>query len=495
MQSCMELKVGSCGLHTLHNAVKAGFTMWQLDKLLRALHFLFHNVPARREDFTALTGSTCFPLPFCGHRWVENLPVAERAFQVWPVIMQYVDAVKQKKLQNPGTASYDTIEAAQADPLIIAKLQFLLAISRTFNPFLTKYQTDEPVLPFLAKDLSELLKSLLRCFFKRELLHDLTPLQLTKVNVADEANWVPVMNADIGLGAESAIRALQTEPGGGVGELSVLIFRRECRQGLVTMVKKLQEKSPLKFPVVRAIACLDPTSMHRDPEWCLTKMKTTVQKFLQDNQLAGGISAGDVIVQQFESFLTVEVRDECFLSFQPLQQRFDVFLHSAISKSYPELSKFCQSLLILSHGQATVERGFSVNKQVETCNILEESMEALRLICDKVSACGGVLKVPLTKELLASVASARSKYRIHLEQERKKKETTRQSLKRKEAEDELEVCNTLQKDADQLAEQAEGKSGSLMVQLITKSNTLRRRHIEKLNDLEQTKKFIANQMN
>ena len=70
------VNVGSCGLHTVHNAVKAGFTMWQLDKLLRALHFLFHNVPARREDFTALTGSTCFPLPFCGHRWIENLPVA-----------------------------------------------------------------------------------------------------------------------------------------------------------------------------------------------------------------------------------------------------------------------------------------------------------------------------------------------------------------------------------------------------------------------------------
>lgn len=90
----------------------------------------------------------------------------------------------------------------------------------------------------------------------------------------------------------STCQALQTEPGGRVGELSVLIFRRECRQALVTMVKKLQEKSPLKFPVVMAIACLEPTSMHRDPEWCLTKMKTTVQKFLQDNQLAGGISAG-----------------------------------------------------------------------------------------------------------------------------------------------------------------------------------------------------------
>ncbi|XP_042581610.1 uncharacterized protein LOC109070284 [Cyprinus carpio] len=161
------VNVGSCGLHTLHNALKAGFTMWQMDKLLRALHYLFHNVPARREDFTALTGSYTFPLPFCGHRWIENVPVAERAVQVWPMFMMYVDAVKQKKLPNPSTASYDTIEAAQADPPMIAKLQFFLAISRTFSLFLTNYQTDEPVLPFSAKDLSELLKSLLRRFVKQ----------------------------------------------------------------------------------------------------------------------------------------------------------------------------------------------------------------------------------------------------------------------------------------------------------------------------------------
>lgn len=28
--------VGSCGLHTLYNAVKSGFSIWQVEKLLRA---------------------------------------------------------------------------------------------------------------------------------------------------------------------------------------------------------------------------------------------------------------------------------------------------------------------------------------------------------------------------------------------------------------------------------------------------------------------------
>ena len=70
--------------------------------------------------------------------------------------MTYVDAVRTKKVPNPGTASFDTIEAAKQDPLILPKLQFFMAISRTFTPFLTKYQTDAPVMPFLCKDLVEL---------------------------------------------------------------------------------------------------------------------------------------------------------------------------------------------------------------------------------------------------------------------------------------------------------------------------------------------------
>ncbi|KAJ8385632.1 hypothetical protein AAFF_G00184290, partial [Aldrovandia affinis] len=167
---------------------------------------------------------------------------------------------------------------------------------------------------------------------------------------------------------------------------------------------------------------------------------------------------------------------------------------------------FSQSLLLLSHGQATVERGFSINKEVETCNILEKSVEALRLICDKVCVCGGVLKVPLTKELMASVASARSQYRIYLEDERKKKPSATQGLKRKAVQEEMEdlktkrlvlteVCHSLQRDADQLAEQAEGKSGSLMAQLITKSNSLRRRCKEKQNELAQTETLLDSKSN
>lgn len=38
--------------------------------------------------------------------------------------------------------------------------------------------------------------------------------------------------------------------------------------------------------------------------------------------------------------------------------------------------------LVLSHGQATVERGFSINKQIETKNLKDTSYVSQRLVHD-----------------------------------------------------------------------------------------------------------------
>ncbi|KAK5868752.1 hypothetical protein PBY51_009741 [Eleginops maclovinus] len=96
-----------------------------VDKILRALHTLLHNVPARREDYEKTT---------------------------------------------------------------------------------RKYQTEEPVMPYLGRDLAELIKSLMRRFVKREVLQDITTAQLTKLDIGDKNILMPVHCVDIGLGAEEALK-------------------------------------------------------------------------------------------------------------------------------------------------------------------------------------------------------------------------------------------------------------------------------------------------
>lgn len=56
-------------------------------------------------------------------------------------------------------------------------------------------------------------------------------------------------------------------------------------QGLCSIIRKVQDKSPLKYLTVRQMVCLDPSEMYRDPERCRKHMKGLVQRFLQDKQL------------------------------------------------------------------------------------------------------------------------------------------------------------------------------------------------------------------
>ena len=86
------LDVGSCSLHVVHGAFRTRMkqTGWGIDLLLKSLYSHLHKTPARREDYTKMTGSEVFPLQFCGHRWLEDKRVAERAVEMWPSLTTYI---------------------------------------------------------------------------------------------------------------------------------------------------------------------------------------------------------------------------------------------------------------------------------------------------------------------------------------------------------------------------------------------------------------------
>ena len=94
-------------------------------------------------------------------------------------------------------------------------------------------------------------------------------------------------------------------------------------------------------------------------------------------------------------------------------------------------------LLVLSHGQASVERGFSINEQTEEIHLQTETFVAKRIICDHVSYVGGSDHVDVTcKELLLAATSARQKYQLYLDESKKKAEAAQSDRKRKAAESE-----------------------------------------------------------
>jgi hypothetical protein len=76
-QTPMKLiEIGTCGLHILHNAFRAGCaaTSWDIEGFISACYHLFHDSPARRDDFLDASRSAAdearFPMKFCKHRYV-----------------------------------------------------------------------------------------------------------------------------------------------------------------------------------------------------------------------------------------------------------------------------------------------------------------------------------------------------------------------------------------------------------------------------------------
>jgi hypothetical protein len=122
---------------------------------------------------------------------------------------------------------------------------------------------------------------------------------------------------------------------------------------------------------------------------------------------------------------TAVSRSAEFSNFNVSTSRLDVLLFETMaSSSLDKLWSCVKSLLLLSHGQATVERGFSVNKEVEVDNLEEDSFVAKRIICDHISSVGGLQNIdPSNKQLLLAAVSARQKYLTYLEDEKKKKVT------------------------------------------------------------------------
>ena len=130
------LNVGSCGLHTLHNAFRHGCekTSWNIDHLLTCLYWLFKDLPARREDYTAVTGSNVFPEKSCAFRWVENAAVLERVLEMWPQVKSYAGAVQVKKVKRPKNKSFTVVQDCCCGDLFEVKVQVLLTISKVVTP-------------------------------------------------------------------------------------------------------------------------------------------------------------------------------------------------------------------------------------------------------------------------------------------------------------------------------------------------------------------------
>lgn len=407
--------IGSCGLHVVSGAFKTGHnvTKWNTVVFLRSLYNLFKNVPARRADYVNFTGSILFPLKFCSVRWLENGKALARALQVLPNVVKYVEHVKKEK-KLPACGSYAHVETAVKDEMLPVKLAFMLSVSEELEPFLAEFQTEKPMLPFLATALDGLLRSLLgRIVLKEKLDAAGTFSKLIKIDLENPNNIIGIAAFDIGLAAKSELRKI-TKP----SHTAVVSVKKECILFIKACSAKIIERSPLKYKLTRGASCLNPAVCAASVEAGQKQLNIALEVLIEHGRLTGlqGERASRSYVQVCSNS-TAQVR---LRKFDRARERLEKLWVELCASSHEELLLFVKIVLCLSHGNSSVERGFSVNKECLVENMKEESLVAQRLVYDEVSAAGGVAEVDVTDKMIDMVRSSNIKWKEDLE--RKKKE-------------------------------------------------------------------------
>ena len=174
------------------------------------------------------------------------------------------------------------------------------------------------------------------------------------------------------------------------------------------------------------------------------------------------------------------------------------FMDIGSNAEYKDLFSVVKDMLILSHGQSSVERGFSDNKELLKGNMHEHTLITYRRAYDGLKSEKKPVHECVTKPLLESCRHAYQRYQAHVQETKKddgkkqkerENELTRNQLdeSRKKSEILRKIADKLVNEADELAKQAESKN---KLELLVKSNALREKSRMKRKELDTELKNV-----
>ena len=167
-------------------------------------------------------------------------------------------------------------------------------------------------------------------------------------------------------------------------------FRLQCKTFLIELLQKRLTKCSASYSLLRNLSALNPREMASNVDHCISRFKKVVARTATESDC-------DAIIQAHTSFLDniPAFGSEKFSHFNFSTDRLDELFSTYMNTHpYQKLCKVVQLLLVQSHGQASVERGFSVNKEHEVKNLANQSLVAQRLVCDHINPVGGIYLSP-----------------------------------------------------------------------------------------------------
>ena len=239
---------------------------------------------------------------------------------------------------------------------------------------------------------------------------------ISDIDLDNKENILPLKTVNTGFAAEGTISKLIASDMLNLSEVKT--FRRECIKFVAFTLKKLFERSPVSCTLVKNASCLKPEELISESDHNQLKMKRFLRYLVNCKIL--NESQSDLALRQYHSFL----RDDCktnadkIPSFKKNKDRLDDFyFHQLHRDKYKELASVLKILFTISLGQASVERGFNLNKAILKDNIEQTSVISRRLIKDHL-----IMRnvkphtIEIFSKLILDVNSSRMKYESYLEE-------------------------------------------------------------------------------
>ena len=171
-----------------------------------------------------------------------------------------------------------------------------------------------------------------------------------------------------------------------ITDSDVLAFKKNCILFLSEMVAKIIERSPQKSSFVRCTSFLVPQKMVLNKDLVKLRFRKLLQK-LPDLKQVTSKQCDNTQVQLLEFMDSVKVNRAEFESYDRKLCRLDEFYFSKVGvEKFPDLCLVIKLVLTLSHGQASVERGFSINQNLVVENLKESSLIVQRIIYDHMKS-------------------------------------------------------------------------------------------------------------
>ena len=112
-------------------------------------------------------------------------------------------------------------------------------MSDIVEPFLKKYQSDKPMIPFMYEDLKDLVSRLLELFVKPAILEkNKTGKKMMKLDLYDKEILLSADKINVGFAAESELNDLKKKD---VTASQVKVFMKGMQRFLCVMVTSLKE--------------------------------------------------------------------------------------------------------------------------------------------------------------------------------------------------------------------------------------------------------------